>query len=410
MVGGATLHQLRVWILAEPTRSPVTIWGLSTIERLRRAVLATGLASEQISVGPPVVISGREDFYLLIRSAYVFDDRLIRALVAAPDTMLTASGEVVAAHVHQSRCQDILPLLSSSPVTPPLSPSLSGVQTVTPLELAPAYTATLRKADPPYVFPASSSNIDDIEARIFAAAYKGVTDLVTKWVWPKPARAVTRWLAYAGVHPNVVTLLSWALVVLAAWLFARGDFGLGLVVAWLMTFLDTVDGKLARVTLTSSTIGHVLDHGLDLVHPPFWYLAWAFGLFGGAFWFDASTIIIVAGYLAGRLIEGLFLVAFKMEMHCWQPLDSFFRTITARRNPNLILLTLGTLIGRPDWGFFLVAAWTLCSIGFHTIRLLQAGVLSLRGHAIEEWQGKTRSHQRSAQTSRDTTNRSESPA
>jgi len=177
-----------------------------------------------------------------------------------------------------------------------------------------------------------------------------------------------------------------------------------------MTFLDTVDGKLARVTLTSSTIGHVLDHGLDLVHPPFWYLAWAFGLVGSAFWFDVSTIIIVVGYIIGRLLEGLFLLAFKMEIHCWRPIDSFFRTITARRNPNLILLTLGTLLERPDWGFLLVAAWTVCSLGFHTIRLLQASVLSLRGHAVEEWQGKTLFPSALAQVSRNASNRSESPA
>ena len=177
-----------------------------------------------------------------------------------------------------------------------------------------------------------------------------------------------------------------------------------------MTFLDTVDGKLARVTLTSSTVGHVLDHGLDLVHPPFWYLAWAFGLFGGAFWFDVSTLIIVIGYLVGRLIEGLFLLAFKMEIHCWRPIDSFFRTITARRNPNLILLTLGTLLGYPDWGFVLVAAWTVFSIGFHTVRLLQAGVISLRGHTVEEWQGKRLSSLTLHQTLRNTSNHSESPA
>jgi phosphatidylglycerophosphate synthase len=198
--------------------------------------------------------------------------------------------------------------------------------------------------------------------------------------------------------------------VLAAWLFVRGDFTLGLVAAWIMTFLDTVDGKLARVTLTSSTVGHVLDHGLDLIHPPFWYLAWAFGLFGGAFWFDTSTLIIVIGYIVGRLIEGLFLLAFKMEIHCWRPLDSFFRAITARRNPNLILLTLGTLLGYPAWGFVLVATWTVFSIGFHTIRLLQAGVLSLRGHTVEEWQGKTLSSSVLRQAPRNTSNRFESPA
>jgi phosphatidylglycerophosphate synthase len=59
-----------------------------------------------------------------------------------------------------------------------------------------------------------------------------------------------------------------------------------------MTFLDTVDGKLARVTLTSSRIGDVLDHGLDLLHPPFWYLAWGIGL---ATAMPVATGIAVAG-------------------------------------------------------------------------------------------------------------------
>ena len=45
-----------------------------------------------------------------------------------------------------------------------------------------------------------------------------------------------------------------------------------------MTFLDTVDGKLARVTVTSTKLGNVFDHGIDLVHPPLWYLAWGIGL------------------------------------------------------------------------------------------------------------------------------------
>lgn len=406
----STPHRLRVWILPEPNQPETIIWGTATGERLRRALLAAGLPSEQISVDAAPTMSEQEDFFVLIRSGYVFDDRLVRSLLSTSGILLIVDGETVAAHVHHSRCQDVLPLFSAKTATPSASRPLPGLQTVTPLELAPAYTPALRKADPPYVLRVSAGNVADIEARLFAASYKGVTDLVTKWVWPKPARLVTRWLARAGVHPNVVTLLSWVLVVLAAWLFARGDFGLGLIAAWVMTFLDTVDGKLARVTLTSSTVGHVLDHGLDLIHPPFWYLAWAFGLFGGSCWFDASTLIIVIGYIVGRLIEGLFLLAFNMEIHCWRPLDSFFRTITARRNPNLILLTLGTLLGAPDWGFILIAAWTVFSIGFHTIRLLQAGVIAFRGQTVEEWQGNMFSPTPVRQAPRNTSNRSESPA
>ena len=45
-----------------------------------------------------------------------------------------------------------------------------------------------------------------------------------------------------------------------------------------MTFLDTVDGKLARVTVNSSYFGHLFDHAIDLISPPFWYLIWGLGL------------------------------------------------------------------------------------------------------------------------------------
>jgi phosphatidylglycerophosphate synthase len=258
---------------------------------------------------------------------------------------------------------------------------------VTPLELVPAYTSTLRKTDVPYLLPLTPTSVREVEDRLFTASYKGITDLVTKWVWPRPARAVTRWLASAGVHPNLITLLSWGLVVLVALFFLRGWFGLGLLAAWVMTFLDTVDGKLARVTLTSSKIGHVLDHGLDLIHPPFWYLAWAYGLPPDTPWLWLATVVTVGGYVIGRLLEGLFLLLFTMEIHCWQPLDSFFRTITARRNPNLILLSFATLMSRPDVGLMLVALWTAICIAFHTVRLFQASRQRWRGFPIHEWQG-----------------------
>jgi phosphatidylglycerophosphate synthase len=245
--------------------------------------------------------------------------------------------------------------------------------------------ANLRKWEPPFLYPARPELVREIESRTFEASYKGATDLVTKWIWPRPAAAVTRACARAGIHPNSITLANWILAIAALALFAKGWFGTGLAVARLMTFLDTVDGKLARVTLTSSRTGDVLDHGLDLVHPPFWYLAWGVGLPEGI---DAATAIVVAGYLVGRLVEGAFLAAFKLETHSWRPVDSLFRTVTARRNPNLILLTVGTLGGRPDLGMLMVALWTVASLSFHAVRLLQAFALRARGGAVVAWEAE----------------------
>ena len=221
----------------------------------------------------------------------------------------------------------------------------------------------------------TQDDVRAVEKRLFQGSYKGVTDLVTKYVWPAPARVVTRWCAVAGITPNQVTFASFLLVLAAFWLFWIGQFGWGLAAAWAMTFLDTVDGKLARVTLTSSKLGNVFDHGIDLIHPPFWWWAWLVGVQAGPYPPPNSALIlgvIVGGYVLQRMLEGVFLARFKVEMHAWRPFDSFFRLITARRNPNLLLLTPAALVGRPDIGLALVAAWTGLSLLVHLIQVLQA--------------------------------------
>jgi len=319
---------------------------------------------------------------LAIRGDAIYDERVVAALLEAPGTALVAACDAspLAAHVSADRLPAAHQWIEGGPPPP-------GVRIATPAELSPAYTPRLRKVQPPFAFVLRRGDEKRAEAVLFEAAYKGVTDLVTRYVWPLPAHRLTSALARAGVSPNAVTAASWALVLGALAAFAAGAFGAGLVLAWLMTFLDTVDGKLARVTLRSSRVGHVLDHGLDLVHPPFWYAAWGLALAsGGPAWIEAATWIAVVGYVAGRLEEGIFLARFGFEIHSWRPLDSRFRLVTARRNPNLVLLSAGTLAGRPDLGLAAVAAWTLASLAVHAVRLAQAWSRTRRGAPVRAWQ------------------------
>jgi phosphatidylglycerophosphate synthase len=364
------------WILAGAPDSGFEVWGLTAVERLRRALAQAGCAPIAVLAGteaPGARAAGTE---LLLRGDWIADARLIDALATADPVLLVAdSGEPVAACAAPDQRDAALAALRAGRAP-------AGLRAVRPAALAPAYTAKLRKSEPPFLLPARPERRAEIEARTFAASYKGATDLVTKWVWPRPARAATRRLAAAHVHPNTVTAASWVLAIAAFALFWQGWFVLGLAVAWAMTFLDTVDGKLARVTLTSTRLGDVLDHGLDLVHPPLWWWAFGVGLGQADHW---STLVVIAGYFAGRALEGAFLAGFGIETHSWRPIDTLFRTITARRNPNLILLSVGALAGRPDLGMVLVALWTLASLGFHGVRLLQAAARRARGAAIEPW-------------------------
>ena len=140
--------------------------------------------------------------------------------------------------------------------------------------------------------------------------------------------------------------------------------------------LDTVDGKLARCTGASSKWGNVFDHGIDLVHPPFWWWAWLHGLaaYGRPLEPVYATMVlwaIIGGYVVQRLIEGVFMRRFGgMHIHVWRPIDSQFRLITARRNPNMVILVAALLVRparrRPGQ---LVALWTIVSLIFHAVRL-----------------------------------------
>ena len=173
-----------------------------------------------------------------------------------------------------------------------------------------AFDQKLRRSEPPLLERISEDRRQALEDQLYGNAYKGVTDLVTKWLWPRPARAGVRICTRLGMTPNAVTGLSLVLMLIACWLFWRAEYGWGLALGWFMTYLDTVDGKLARVTVTSSRVGHLLDHGMDVIHPPFWYVFWGLSLtgFSPVLGLDLQALcwIVVAGYWIGRIVEGAF--------------------------------------------------------------------------------------------------------
>jgi hypothetical protein len=239
--------------------------------------------------------------------------------------------------------------------------------------------------------PLDPADPEPVERAAYDAAYKGVTDVLTLYLWRKPAFYLTRWAARAGLSPNSITLIGAVLCVLAFYLFWRGEYWWGVLSGFIFMVLDTVDGKLARCTGASSKLGNAFDHGIDLVHPPFWYWAWLHGLaaYGRPLEPLTATMVlwgIIGGYVAQRLIEGIFIKRFNgIHIHVWKPVDSRFRLITARRNPNMVILVACLLFRRPDLGLELVAWWTIISLFFHAVRLAQANEAAGRGQRIVSW-------------------------
>jgi len=363
--------------------SSLRLWSLTPAERLVRQFAREGL-TKTITPGEALSHSGP---IIFVRADAIIDQPLIPALMKRPNLLLvgesTHGPARLAVHAHGEAASAILAMLADGH-SPAADLALSERS---PGDLGADFWKALRKRETPYAYLLSNDNQQAVEWRMFMGTYKGATDLVTKHLWPLPAFYATRHLASLGVKPNMVTVTAAMLVFLAFWLFLNGHFGWGLAAAWLMTFLDTVDGKLARSTLTSSKWGDVLDHGLDLIHPPFWYVAWGLGLAHAGFSWPPNLFwgvigAILGGYILQRVIEGIAIKWLGLEIHIWRPIDTLFRQVTARRNPNLLILTLMTIFGRPDLGLIAVAVWTLTCLALHAVQLSQALAARRRGPLI----------------------------
>lgn len=359
----------------------VSLWRLSAFERLRRQCAAAGV----IDVAPASRAAPERGTVAFLRADWLFEQRTIDDLLARGAVAVQHGGIAVAAHVPAALAADTLAWLEGRLPSPPDGVEVSSVQA-----LSPAFNEALHKAEPARVLPVHEGNRAALERYLFDGAYKGVTDIVTKWVWPAPARGIVRLCTRLHISPNAVTLSSVFLVIAATGLFWHGHYGFGLVLAWLMTFFDTVDGKLARVTVQSTQLGHFLDKITDLVHPPIWYIAWGYGLQahggpqGDALWNTYATIL--AGYIAGRLIEGAFtLFLGNFAIYTWRPIDAWVRLIIARRNPNLVLLTIALAFGEPLAGLYAVAAWTTLSTGYLAVLLAQGLIQRLTSGPLQSW-------------------------
>ena len=264
-----------------------------------------------------------------------------------------------------------------------------GMATTSADAIEPVYVRKLRRTLEPLALSLGEQPRGVVERKLFASVYKGVTDVVTKYAWPEPALWLTRGAAALGLSPNVVTILGLVLTFVAGWQFYVGNLVTGMAAAWLMTLLDTVDGKLARVTVTSSAFGNRLDHGNDMIHPPLWWLCLAHGIAlvspGNALVWPACWVIL-ATYLIGRVLEKGFKARFGFNPFMWKQFDSRFRMVISRRNIILLIMTVGLALAAPAEAFLLCAAWSVISILIQAVRYLQA-IGHSRREPIHAWLG-----------------------
>ena len=399
------MPDLRIWIDATRPAAALPLFGMSLLERALRGILQVGLAPTEICIdfapgGGEIDLPADLAKRLPLRSSLAEGttaERLARAFAERPEQVLIAleadcvidprviariaatSGSLAVCGGEGDERAAVLRLEKP----PSVSAGPGGLDAVArawlaagavhelPLDDVPGYVKELRRQVSAYLFRIhDAAGIDRTARFLFWSNYKGSTDFFTKYVYPPLVWRLLPPLARWRVHPNWISVLNGLLAFGAVPLFAGGWWISAFVCAYVMSVLDSVDGKLARLTYRASALGNVLDHGLDLVHPPFWYAAWAWAIGGGptSVLFQAS--LWLAGlYFVDRIVIRLFTWRTSRSIHAYTPLDVRLRTWISRRNINLPLFGVGLLVGAPIAAFWIIFGWQVATLLFHGQRL-----------------------------------------
>ena len=409
---------LRVWIDATMPESRIQMFGMCLLERLLQGLRETGAPFSEVSIElergatAPAGLSDAllaalplrwssggapfaKRFEAAVRAAHG-EPLLALAADTAVDTrvlahLCEAAGSFAFVHGEGPERGALLRLENELPESTSgdenlLNVALRAIRTGAAKEFSESdfsgYITMLRRHLPPYLFRIANHEIRNrIERFLFWSNYKGSTDFMTKYVYPPLVWSFVRPLARWRVHPNWVTGFDWMATFAAVPLFASGAWLPGMLLAYLMSVFDSVDGKLARLTYTSSKFGEVFDHSLDIVHPPVWYVAWAWSLGGGSaesLAFRAS-LWLVGFYAADRACAGIFKARTGASIHGFTPLDEKVRTFISRRNVNLVLFTGALLFDwlvagqgqAPRLTFYFIVVWQVVCFGWHAERLVR---------------------------------------
>jgi phosphatidylglycerophosphate synthase len=244
------------------------------------------------------------------------------------------------------------------------------------LQDIPSYVVNLRRPLPVACFAIhGEADRRDGWRILIDATQKGTLDWPARYLHPLPENALVRLLLPTPVTPNHVTVVSNLCAFAAIGLFWQGRFWFAVALALAVGVLDGVDGKLARVKLLYSKFGDRLDHVLDVIYEPLWYLAIGAFLSGGGLRPAATPVALSLGivvlYFADRATTGLFKRYKKVELFDRAPIDRFLRSIGARRNTNVLILLAGLLAGSPLAALWAVFGLTAATAGFHALRALQ---------------------------------------
>lgn len=299
----------------------------------------------------PGRISGQR--LLVLEGHYVWDARTLAALCEAEPPSVLVDREHQEVYAGAVSCTADAWLARFGEEWGPGWLRLARAGTVRTVDVAAlaAHQPDLRRTVKPYWFCIrSEADAQRAKAALIGRAQKGTLDW---WAW-FVNRPVENWLlrivADWPFTPNQVSLLTNLAAYAVAALWASGHLWPWALLALVVSVLDGLDGKLARVKGLTTRLG-TLEHSFDVLWEQTWYaaLAWA------AYASDRRVAALLVGL--GLLLLDTFNRHLSMQFRQttgrslaeYSAFDRRFRWIDGRRNTYLPYILIGAALGRPLW-------------------------------------------------------------
>ena len=400
---------ITAWIDASRPSSCWQLWGMSLVERQLRQLALRGTARVHIALAGNDVPDIRADFSnrydlhilvhlvrneagfrtslvavespsLLLEGDGVYDDRVLDHLLAAGPGNSVTGGGLCASWADPGLLAGPggLPPEADGP-KPPLWKAVQEGTRVTGAAELDSYVPELRLTMPPVMFRLERpEQLREVERLMYRRTFKGVIDIVASRGYYHPVRWITRLLAPTEVSPNSVTALSIAAIWLAIPCFALGMPGAGIPLAWAGVIADSVDGKLARLTLNLSDRMGAVEHVSAVPALGLWLAA-----FGG--WVSdwkllsssvpaVATWVLLASFALDKGVSGGFRRLTGREIFDYGRTDALFHPFAARRNILLLMMTVGVAADAAAAALVAMSAWMTGTFLFHGLRGLQVAV------------------------------------
>jgi len=233
------------------------------------------------------------------------------------------------------------------------------------------YIPELRQtAVPSLIKLQDKSSIRAIENEMYEKTFKGVIDFIAAYVYRIPVRGLVRLLAPTRITPNHVTAMSVICSLAAIPLFAMGWLGTGLAVAFVFVIADSLDGKLARMTVRFSKVADKVDHFTSPAFETCYYLAWGWYFSGGDFSTlpGKAAVLLCCFFVLDRIITSVFGCKYGRSLLDYNKCDARFHLIAARRNINLFIMVIGLVFQQPIAALYAITLWMFITMLWHIYR------------------------------------------